>query len=59
MKKTKVDFTQEDFGTVATKHSLKEQLISDLTGLPEWDVNSAPSYIWELAEHLIDNGWTK
>ena len=59
MKKTKVDLTQEDFPVVEEKHSLKDQLISDLTGLPEWDVNSAPSYIWDLAEHLIDNGWIK
>jgi hypothetical protein len=59
MKKTKVDLTQEDFPVVEEKHSLKDQLISDLTGLPEWDVKSAPSYIWELADHLLDLGWTK
>jgi hypothetical protein len=59
MKKTKVDLTQEDFEAVATEHSLKEQLISDLTGLPEWNVDSAPSHIWELAEHLLDLGWKK
>jgi len=59
MKKTKTDLTQEDFETIATKHSLRDQLISDLTGLPEWDVNKAPSHIWELADHLLDLGWTK
>jgi hypothetical protein len=54
---TKEVFKQESFNEIATEISLKHQLISDLTGLPTWDVNSAPTYIWELADHLLSCGW--
>lgn len=57
MKKTKVDLTQEDIVEVPVP--LINKLVSDLTGLAEWDVKNAPLAIWDLAEHLISYGWKK
>jgi hypothetical protein len=56
-KKKKEEPVQESLEEIATSVSLKHQLIADLTGLDLWDVNKAPSVIWELADHLLDCGW--